>query len=136
MDFWSYLSYQNVDSEVKLLPIDEVGVRLVLLDHCAAISGNLREFPGNKNTFALAGVDRLDNHGDWLLLLLAIVHQVVRLSREDPSFGEEVELRWHLLLHDLKVLGEIIFHSYYGHSSEVVDTLVRLEAFESVDGEV
>lgn len=83
----------------------------------------------------MAAVHRFNDERHCFLALHE-VHEIVRFVGEDPSLWEEVELTGHGLLHELEVLGQIVFQTDDGHPREVVHLLIGLQAAQLVDVEV
>ena len=102
------LSDEHVDSEVEFAVVNEVGLRLVLLDDVALVPGDVLNTPSDENALALALVLRLYYEGSALTSgLLPLSEEGIEVEKfigRDPGLGEELELLGESFLHQFQIL--------------------------------
>lgn len=118
---------QDVDPEVELEAVDEVGPVEVALHHAVSSRVDVLQLPSQENSLPLREALRLHNEGPRLSLGLAlkVSLQLVVLHRQHPGQREEIELFWKFLAHPHESPAEQIFPSEVVHARKMVNLLVE-----------
>ena len=126
-----HVGHQNVNSEIKLVVVNQIGVFDILLDDQMLRHINLVKTLGDEDSLAL-------RKGFWLhdevgsRIGCAIVFQIFKLMRKKPSFWEKLKICWKLLKHTIEVPSEVVFPSNLIHPRKVVDFLKWLHVLPPV----
>ena len=103
-----YTRYQNINSEVKLQPINKVGLMKISLSNIMFTLHDPITIPSQKYTFALAHRLRLYDKC-FGSLIVKLIFEALGICWENPSFREEVEKIRKVGLHVGQVSREEVF---------------------------
>jgi hypothetical protein len=127
-------SYEGVDSQIKLVTINQERIRDVLADNRSLIHIHIIDIIHQVDASPLARVGRL--HNPYILLALVLLQflivivEVAELIRQDVSVWAEVERRLaKSFLHAHDVEAESVFSGDFITLGEMVDLLILIEAF-------
>lgn len=122
---WLHIGHEDIQPQIKLVLVDEVGLLDVDLNDQVLCHVNLLESLRDEDTLAL-------RHGFWLYyevgvwVRVAELLQLFQLVRQQPRLGVELEVGWELLLHLVEVPCKVVFASDLVHSRKMIDFLERL----------
>lgn len=93
---WVYSCHQNVDAEVELQSLNQIGPTEVSLHHTVLLWVDVLQLPGQENALPLRQAFRLDDVGPGLSFRLAfeVSSKILIIAREVPGEGKVVVLFW------------------------------------------
>jgi len=102
-EHWLNLGDEHVDSKIEFTIVDQVGLRLILLNHMTLVPGNVFNATGYKDALTLALILWLYYEcGTLTCGLLSLREEGIEIEkfiRSDPGLREELELLRECFLH-------------------------------------
>jgi hypothetical protein len=134
---WFIASHQHVDSEVKLVPIDQEGVSNVSTDDRCVIHVDIIDIIYNIDTFALRRVGWLHYPdillGVMLFQLLIMRVEIAEFIREDVSIRHKIKvLLSKAFLHSHHIIAKPILSGDFIALRVVIDLLELIKTLVDV----